>query len=179
VTVNGTYFYKEGHTNPISDLAELPDIPKDFILLYEAIIKTGSTGELKRLSNQIIDNTRQFLSAKKGIREKGEYNRNFKDLASWYQELIYTWRRVYNFCDEKDAFRGFRWGCFLQSELDIVREEFGLEEMDLMGVFNAADMTAYRNRAEELEKKIVSAIEGHGVVIDRYDSVEDFLKKNT
>ncbi len=177
-TVNQTYFYKEGHTSLIADLATMPDTPKNFIGLYEAIVKAGSSEELKKLCYEMIYNTRQFLSAKKGTREKGDYNRNFKDLASWYQELIYTWRRVYHFCDENDPVRGFSWGCFLQSELDIVREEFGLDEMDLMGVFKASNMAAYRKRAEELEKKIVSVIEEHGVAIDQYDSVEDFLKKN-
>ncbi|MBI2849989.1 MAG: hypothetical protein HYX80_02985 [Chloroflexi bacterium] len=170
---NGTYF-----TSLFDDLAAMPDIPKDFIRLYEAIVKAGSSEELKKLCYEMIYDTRQFLSAKRGTREKGDYNRNFKDLASWYQELIYTWRRVYHFCDENDPVRGFSWGCLLQSELDIVREEFGLDEMDLMGVFKAGDMTAYRKRAEELQKNIVSAIERHSVVIDAYDSVEDFLKKN-
>ncbi|MDO9332989.1 MAG: hypothetical protein Q7T57_00495 [Dehalococcoidales bacterium] len=176
-SANLTYF-KNGQTNQISDLLAMPGIPKDFTKLYEAIVKAGSSEELKKLCYEMIYNTRRFLSAKKVKSEKDNYNQNFKELASWYEELSYTWRRVYHWCDEKDAVRGFMWGCFLQSELDIVREEFGLSELDLLGAFDAHDLTAYRKQAETLEKQIVSAIEKHGVVIDAYDSIEDFLKKN-
>ena len=174
---NLTYF-RNGQTNQIPDLLAMKSIPKDFVRLYEAIVRARSSEELKKLCYEMISNTRQFLSAKKGKRENGNYNRNFEDLASWYQELRYTWRRVYHWCDKRDAVRAFMWGCFLQSELDIVREEFGISELDLLSAFNADDMTAYRKQAEILEKQIVSTIEKHGVVIDAYDSIDEFLKKN-
>lgn len=174
---NLTYF-KNGQTNQIPDLLAMESIPKDFIRLYEEIVKAGSSEELKKLCYEMIYNTRQFLSAKKGKNENGSCNRNFKELADWYQELCYTWRRVYHWCDENDAVRSFIWGCYLQYELDIVREEFGLGEFDLLGSFNADDMTAYRKQAEALEKQIVSVIEEHGVTIDAYASADDFLKKN-
>lgn len=175
---NLTYF-KNGQTNQIPDLLAMESIPNDFVSHYESIVKAGSINELKKLCYEMIYNTRQFLSAKKGKSENGSYNRNFKELANWYQELCYTWRRVYHWCDEKDVIRAFMWGCSLQYELDVVKEEFGLNELDLLGSFNADDMCAYRKQAEALEKQIVSVIEDHGVKLDAYASVEDFLAKNT
>jgi hypothetical protein len=174
---NLTYF-KNGQTNQISDLLAMESIPKDFIELYEAIVKADSNKELNELCYKMIYNTRQFLSLKKGRNEKENSSHNYKELASWYQELCYTWRRVYHWCDENDAARGFMWGCFLQYEIDVVKEEFDLCELDLLGSFNADDMSAYRKQAEVLEKQIVSVIEDHGVKLDAYASVEDFLDKN-
>jgi hypothetical protein len=174
---NLTYF-KHGYHNQITDLAAMKSIPKDFIRIYEAIVKSGSGTELKKLCYEMIYNTRQFLSIKKGQKEKSNFNHNYKDLANWYQELSYFWRELYYWCGQNDATKAFMRGCFLQSEIDIVREEFGLSEMDLMSAFNVDDMTVYQRRAETLEKQIISTIEKHGVAIDTYDSVEDFLKKN-
>ncbi|HEX9896252.1 MAG TPA: hypothetical protein VGA85_01140 [Dehalococcoidales bacterium] len=174
---NQTYF-KNAYVNQISDLSAMKSIPRDFVRLYEAIVKASSSEELKKLCYDMIYNTRQYLSSKKGKGKKGKFNQNFKDLAGWYHELSYAWREVYHWCDQDKAARAFMRGCYLQSELDIVREEFGLSEMDLMGAFNADDMKAYRKRAETLEKQIVSIIKEHGVTLDAYDTIDEFLKKN-
>jgi hypothetical protein len=174
---NLTYF-KHGHDNQLEDLSAMAGIPADFTRLYQAVVKAGSNEELKKLCYEIINNTRQYLSAKKGKREKASYNRNFKHLADWYQELSYAWREVYYWCDRKDAVRAFMRGSFLQCELDIIQAEFGLAEFDLLGAFRADDLTAYRKRAETLEKRMVSLITEQGVAIEAYDSVDDFLAKN-
>lgn len=174
---NQTYF-KNVYVNQISDLSAMKSIPKDFVHLYETIVKASSGEELKKLCYDIIYNTRQYLGSKKGKGEKVKSNQNFNDLANWYQELSYAWREVYHWCDQNNAVRAFMRGCYIQSELDIVREEFGLSEMDLLGAFNANDLKAYRKRAETLEKRIVATIEKHGVAIDTYDSIDEFLKKN-
>ncbi len=174
---NQTYF-KNGYMNHMPELLAMKSIPGDFIRLYEAIVKANTSDELKKLCHEMIYNTRQFLSSKKGNRKNMNYNQDYKELASWYEELSYAWREIYHWCDQNDAVKAFMRGCFLQSEIDIVREEFGLEELDLLSSFRADDMTAYRKRAEALEKQIVSTIEEHGVKIDMYDSIEGFLEKN-
>lgn len=175
---NQTYF-KNGQTNQISDLLAMKSIPKDFIGTYEAIVNADSVDELKKLCHKMIYNTRKFLNAKKPCTKNRNYNKNFKDLANWYQELSYTWRRIYYWCDQNGKVKSFMWGCFLQSELDIVKEEFGLDEMDLLGKFSSKDLTVFHNHTEQLEKYIVGKIEEQGVILDKYDSVEDFIKKNS
>lgn len=67
----------------------------------------------------------------------------------------------------------------MQRELDIVKEEFGLKEMDLCGRYSSENLSDLRKRAEELEKYIVEEIHNHGVALDEYNSIEDFLAKNS
>jgi hypothetical protein len=67
----------------------------------------------------------------------------------------------------------------LQQELNIVKEEFGLMEMDLLGVYDANDLYVFRKRAEKLEKYIASEINNHGVKLNEYKTVEDFLAANS
>lgn len=175
--VNHTFF-KNGQTNQIQDLKAMESVPNNFIIMYEAIVRAASKEEIKQLCYEMINSTRQFLSSKKEKGQNMNTNSNFQQLAGWYEELCYTWRRVYHWCDEKDVNRAYIWGCYLQYQLDIVKAEFGLEEMDLLGEFNADNLQAYRERAELLEKHIVSMIESKGAVINTYAAVEEFLQKN-
>ena len=48
--------------------------------------------------------------------------------------------------------------------------------MDLLGVFDSNDLTAFKKRAEELEQYIISEIESHGVKIKSYKDLNEFLE---
>lgn len=104
-----------------------------------------------------------------------------KELNELCYKMIYNTRQFLSMKKRKseDVISGFMWGCHVQYELDVVKEEFGLNELDLLGSFNADDMSAYRKQAEVLEKQIVSVIVDHRVELDAYTSVEDFLDKNS
>ena len=174
---NGTYF-RNGYMNAKQDLLEMQDIPENLLELQENIIKAGTTDEIKQLCHELISSARRYFARKKGESEKRWTDQNYADLAGWYQELSYAWREVYHWCGRDDPVNAFMRGCFLQSELDIVTEEFGLEEFDLLGSFSSDDLAAYRKQAEKLEKKIISVIEKNGVSIESYDTVKDFLNAN-
>jgi hypothetical protein len=175
--VNQTYF-QYGQEEQIPDLQKMKNLPRDFIGLYQDVVAARSAADLKKLCYEIITETRRFLIARKGQAAQTAHKRDFSALANWYQELCYTWRRVYHWCDQKDAVRSFIWGCFLQSELDVVAAEFGLGEMDLLGAFADDNLGAFQQRAEKLEQQIVSALIEHGVSLNAYDSVDTFLAQN-
>jgi hypothetical protein len=176
--VNQTYF-KYSQINQMAELSAMQEIPKNFIQYYTAIIHADSVNELKNLCYVMILSTRKFMSNRKPKDENVVYNEEFQNLADWYQELCYTWRRVYFYCHRRDAEKAFVWTCMLQRELDIVKEEFGLKEMDLCGKYSAENLMELRQCAEELEKYIVEEIHNHGVELNEYNSVEDFLAKNS
>jgi hypothetical protein len=173
---HGKYF-STSHQSHLADLKAMKSLPKDFVRLYGEVAHARIAEELKKLCYEMIYNTRQFLNAKKGS-AKSTPNPGFSGLADWYQELSYAWREIYHWCDRNEAEKAFVRGSFLQSELDIVGEEFGLGEMDLLGAFDAADLPAFRKRAESLEKQILAAIKKLGETVESYASLEDFLEKN-
>lgn len=175
---NQTYF-KYSQIDQMAELSSMNANPDNFLQCYKSIINADSVDELKKLSHEMISNTRRFLSSRKPENEIKEYNRDFRNLADWYQELCYTWRRIYWWCDKKDVQKAFVWGCGLQHELDIVKEEFGLEEMDLLSSFIAGDLTSFRRTAERLERYIVEEIGRHGVKLEKYDTIDDFLAMNS
>jgi hypothetical protein len=172
---HGKYF-STSHQSHLADLEAMKVLPKDFIRLYEEVVKANSAEELKKLCFEMIYNTRQFLNVKMGSNKAAPHA--VGGLADWYQELSYAWREIYHWCDRNEPEKAFVRGSFLQSELNIVGEEFGLGEMDLLGAFDADDLKAFRKRAETLEKQILAAIKKMGETVESYTSVEDFLKKN-
>lgn len=175
---NQTYF-KYSQIDQMAELSSMKEIPYNFLQYYKGIINADTVDELKKLSHEIILNTRRFLSSRKPENENKKYNTDFRNLADWYQELCYTWRRIYWWCDKKDTQKAFVWGCGLQHELDIVKEEFGLEEMDLLSSFIADDLASFRRTAERLEHYIIEEIGRHGVKLEKYATIDDFLAINS
>ncbi len=176
--INGTYFRKRLELETV-ELAQMKDTPENFITYVEAIVKAKSVEELRSFSHEIISTTRRFLAAHKQPREERQKIINYEDLADWYEEGSLTWRRIYYHCDTQNFERAFPDAISLQHELNIIEEEFGLKQMDLLGSFDTDDLSTFKQRAEELEQYIIFEIESHGVVLSKYDTLEQFLAKNS
>ncbi len=172
--LNGTY-WKAWHHGVLPALSQWKQLPEHFAEYYQAILSAKTTGELKSLSHLLIASARQFIAQHKPQTGNAEIKPNYQWLADWYQELRTTWNRLYYFCETKDSDAAFADACNLQNELSIISEEFALGEMDLLGCFDAADLSPLACRAAELEKAIIAAIEGQGIIIRRYDALDAFL----
>jgi hypothetical protein len=178
--INGTYFKQRLDLETV-ELAQMKEVPENFIPYIEEIVKAKSVEELKKLSHEIIRTSREFLTAHKQSKpaEAEAKTPDYKELAGWYEEGSLIWRRIYYHCDTQNYERAFPDAISLQHELNIIKEEFGLQEMDLLGSFDATNLSAFRQRAQELEQYIISEIENHGVILNKYDTLEQFLAKNS
>jgi hypothetical protein len=175
--VNRRYF-KHGRTNQIKELLSMNEVPVGFTDLYERIIRVKTPDEQKRLCHDIIVSSKRFVEQHDGDAARSISAPDFSELATWYHELSYTWRRINHWCDMNDPVNAYLWCCLLQSEVDKVGAEFGITDLDIFSAFDADNLVAFRKRAESVEQKIVATIEANGVTIESYPSVEEFLKKN-
>lgn len=176
VYLNGTFF--KSLIGQLPELLTLKAVPESFIEYYKAVINARNANELKSLAHLLISTTRRFIASRKTIVATAACNSNFSDLADWYQELSLTWRRIRYYCKTNNIDAAFGDARTLQNELLIVGEEFGLRKMDLLGCFDANNLSELVNRATEIEEYIVSEIENHGVKLKKYDTLDDFLSKN-
>lgn len=176
--INGTYFKQRLDLETV-ELAQMKEIPENFIAYFEAIVKAKSIDELKKLSYMIISTSRKFIARHKPLKVEEAISPVYENLAGWYEELSMAWRRLYYHCDTKNYKRAFPDAIYLQNELNIIKEEFGLREMDLIGSFDWENLNPLKCRAQELEHYIISEIENHGVKLNKYDTLEDFLEKNS
>ena len=170
-------FFKHGQTNQIQELSGMKKVPKDFIKLYREIVVEPCPDTQKRLCYEIINNTKEFFSQSKNSIRANRYS-DFSELANWYHELTYTWRRVYHWCGENDPINAYIWCCMLQSEVDEWGAKFGITNTDILSSYSPTDLEGFRKRAEKVELDFRSAIEKSGVKLDEYKTIEDFLSAN-
>ena len=171
--LNGTY-WKSWHWGVLAGMSEWKELPERFAEYYQAILSATTTGELKSLAHLLIASSRQFIARYKPERD-AKKTPNYKWLADWYQELRTTWNRLFYFCEANDSDAAFVDACNLQNELSIIAEEFGLDEMDLLGCFDVQSLEPLSKRAAELEQAIIKVVENQNIVIRKYDSLEAFL----
>jgi hypothetical protein len=170
-------FFEQGQTNQIMELEQMENIPDRFVELYKKIIAEPLPDAQKKLCRQIIMNTEDFLQ---GQNENAapQIDFDFTELAEWYQELIYTWRRVYFWCDENDFVNAYIWCCMLQNEVDQWGAKFGIEDKDILGWFDVNNLAGFSKRAKEVEQSFRNAIEKNGVKIEEYKTLTDFFATN-
>lgn len=176
--INETYFKQRLDLETV-ELSQMKEIPDNFITYFEEIVKTKSVEELKGLCYEIISTARKFIAEHKPSKAEELKTPIYKELAQWYEEESLIWRRIYYHCDTRNYKRAFPDALNLQHELNIIKEEFGLWEMDLIGSFDAMNLSGLKQRARELERYIISEIERHGVAINKYDTLEQFLARNS
>lgn len=176
--INGMYFRLRLDLET-AELAQMKEVPENFITYFEAIVEAESVEELKKFSHEIIQTARKFIAARKPPKAENKKMPDYEDLADWYEEGSLTWRRIYHHCDTQNYQRVFPDAINLQHELNIIKEEFGLREMDLLGCFDAASLSTFKQRAKELEQYVISEIENHGITLNKYDTLEQFLAKNS
>ncbi len=176
--INGTYF-KLPLDMEIKEASQLKVVPVNFIENYVSITEAISIEEINKICHMMILSIRNFVISYKRPVELSSEVKNYENLASWYQELSLTWRRIYLHCISSDYERVFLNAIFLQNELNIVKEEFNLKEMDLLGYFDINNLNIISDKSQELEQYIISVIESHGVTLNKYDTLEQFLVKNS
>jgi hypothetical protein len=175
--LNGTYLsidWQDGREAELSHFTELPD---EFIELYRRLRNADSIAEIREIAHTTLSAGRRFIEARKPEGEPS-FSGNYQNFADWYGEMRTTWNRIAISCKLDIEDTAFVDACFLQNELCVVSAEFGLPEMDLLGSFDASDLSKLNARAAEIEREVVGFIESHGAKIDRYDTVEDFLSAN-
>jgi hypothetical protein len=177
--INHTYF-AHGQTSQITELEKMEKLPLDFTGLYRAIVLSKFPEEQKKLCHRMLQNAKTFLDENDPSKAAatGKSKPDFSELAAWYQELSYTWQRVYYWCDAKDPVNAYIWACMLQDEAARMGSQYGITGTDMLGDFDAGNLPAFKQRAEAVEKQFTNAIAKSGVTLETYKDIEGFLQKN-
>lgn len=175
-TINGTYINRDyGYSERMEHIKVLPRIPANFLKNYEEILMAKEIETIFKAVHDLMEETREFFQQFTPVKKFRSYN--YDELAGWYEEARYTFRRIAYACKNNKFVECFNLGCYSQVEFDILTEEAGLDKMDLLGVYDAHDLSAFKKRAEDIENYILSEIKKHGVALKKYDNLEEFLKK--
>lgn len=172
-------YFKRGIVSQIELLSEMKHIPRNFVELYQKIVRIKSVDELKVLSHDMIAVTRDFFKAQNKWSKAETSVPDYTYLASWYQECSYYFRRLYYYCSNNMPEIAFHQSIGLQADLDYLSVDFHISDLDLLSSFDASDLADYAAHAKMIEQKIITAIEENGITIESYPTVDDFLQKNS
>lgn len=166
-------------TTPESSIYHCPkmtQVPDGFFTYAGKLLVTQDVEELREIVYKLINATRAFVLERKPAAVVAKKEIDYHGLADWYQELSLTWRRIRYFCRNGMTEKAYTDACYLQNELLYVAEEFDVEEMNLLDSFNADDLELLVLRADALEQEIRKILNEHGIVINEYASLDEFLR---
>lgn len=172
--LNQTYFRGIDH---IAELREFRMLPESFLPDYEKMLTAGNEQTLKEISFRMIQTVRDFFR-EKDIRKPIHNIVNIPDLAAWYQECSYYFRRLYAYCEQNNASLAFQQAYKLQPDLDDLMRDYQINGLDILSYFDAKNLAAFAKEARKAENRIVDTIHAHNIRIDSYNTVEDFLAQN-
>ena len=170
-----------GYGNLIEEVNAMELRPEEFVAWYQQMLGAKEVESIREICGKLIQCTRTLLAdkKKKWKQEPVKKEANYEDLAFWYQEARYTFRKIEYYAGVSDAALCYSLGCYLQIEFDAIRDEFLLSEMDLLSTFDADHLEHFQKRAEILETYLVDIIEENGVKLNSYESLEDFLQTHS
>jgi hypothetical protein len=67
----------------------------------------------------------------------------------------------------------------LQEEFFYIAQDYKVEELNLLDSFDKDNLSLLADRANQLEKIIKAILKDHGVKINSYSSVEEFLAERS
>ncbi|MDO5519085.1 MAG: hypothetical protein Q4G58_01195 [bacterium] len=175
-TYNGTYINgRFGKEQYVYEVIGMKEHPEDFEIRCNLVISGTTVQEVQNAVHGLIQSVRDFLLARIE-KTTEERNYNYEDLASWYYEARYSFRRFDYYAAQGDTFSSYELGCYLQIEFDELEKEFGLNRMDLLGVFDVHNLKGYKQKAEEIEEYILAVLKEHEVPVKIYPDLKHFLE---
>ena len=175
--LNGTYL-ENGYMDLLGDLHRMKEYPYKFEKTFLEMLSTKEIHVICEKVYKLIKMTRSFLKEKMPVIQKTNFEPDYNDLALWYQEMRYTFRRMKYYIEIASAEISYLLGCYMQIEFDAVREDFNLEKMDLMSAFDKEDLGVFAKRAEEIEAYLIKTLEENHANQNKYASFEEFIKEN-
>lgn len=112
------------------------------------------------------------------IKADGEKVCYYDELASWYYEARYTFRKIEYYCRMDDYMSAYELGCYIQQKFDCIQNKFGLEKMALLEEYKYDDLTAFAERAKEIERYILSIVKVKCTRLDIFSNLEEFIGRH-
>ena len=170
--MNHTYLHNS-QQDKLQELTAMPGKPEGLTDLMAQQIHLTTPADLKENCYQLIHLMRSFLEQKPTAAAESTYS--LSNLADWYKELSYTWRRVRYYAAQGDAQRVYEWASYLQLELNWVQDEFGISDLVVLDRFNADDLSAFAALCNEKEQYLLQLMKDGGVTVPFYACVDDFI----
>ncbi len=180
--------YNEDEKSRMYSCPEMKTVPEGFFTNAKKLLETDDVEVLRKTVFALLNATRSFILERKPVSSSASDSPDaratkdgpkvdYQGLANWYQELSLTWRRLRYFCQNNMVEKAYTDACYLQEEFLYITQEYKVQEFNLLDSFDQDKLSLLAERANSLEIIIQGILADHGVKINSYNSVEDFLAK--
>ena len=180
--------YNEDERSRMYSCPEMKSVPDGFFVNAQKLLETDDVEVLRKTVFALLKATRSFILEHKPVSSSAAASTgnsagsdvskiDYQGLADWYQELSLTWRRLRYFCQNNMVEQAYTDACYLQEEFLYIAQEYKVQEFNLLDSFDKDNLSLLAERADSLEIIIKGILTEHGVKINSYSSVEDFLAK--
>lgn len=173
--MNGTYL-QSGYRSLSMEMKRMQELPENFSIIYHRILLASNVNEIQKECHLLIKATNDFLSLRNPDAEIEQKEIFYNDLAEWYQEARYTFRRIAYYVETGSLEECFLAGCYLQSEFDDLQKKYNLKEMDLLSSLHYEKLEEFANQAKALESYLTDVIKENNADLKIYNRLEDFLQ---
>lgn len=171
---NGAYTTKDfGSEERLSQIKGFEQLPINFEKNYKLLTIKNDINSLNSVVYDLINETRNFFKTFKQENEIVKFD--YEQLARWYEEMREVFSNIEQACKNKKHIECFSWGCYLQIELDILSDEAGLKNIDILGEYNHEFLKDFEEVVKEAEDYIVEVIRRNGILLRKYSNIEEFL----
>jgi len=155
----------------------MKQVPDGFFENASRLLTENDPEKIKEVIYSLLKATRKFILEREPEKEpKVMDEANYKNFSDWYREMSLTWRRIRYFCDNDMKEPAFCDAQYLQEELLYITQEYHVEEMNLLDSYDYNNLSGLKERANDLEKRILEILAGHSAPENSYGSIEEFLK---
>ena len=180
--------YNEDEKSRMYSCPEMKKVPDGFFANAQKLLETDDVEILRKTVFALLKATRCFILEHKSVSSPAADSTgnsagsdvskiDYQGLADWYQELSLTWRRLRYFCQKKMVEEAYTNACYLQEEFLYIAQEYKIQEFNLLDSFDKDNLSLLAERADSLEIIIKGILAEHGVKINSYSTVEDFLAR--
>lgn len=155
---------------------DMTEVPDSFLGYARKLLYASDVKECKELAQKLIETTIGFLEQRNPIETSEETKMtDWSEFAGWYQEMSLTWNRIRYYCDNGMVEKAYVDATYLQGELLCIARDYGVVEYNLLDSYDPNRLELLRRRADRIESEIRDIISSHGVKIDEFDTLDEFL----
>lgn len=181
---NQTYFTR-GLKKQREDLEKMDRLPSRFLQRYDAVVRGQNPEEIKKDCLLLLWETAEFLGFDgepilpqvKRLPKPQPKAFNGAYLASWYEEGVSAFQKIYFAVETGNEFLAFIAAVCLEETLaEDLCQEFGWPEFDLMSTYHAKNLAALANRANEIQCHLLQLLEESNTPLRGYENIAAFLE---
>ncbi|MBW8351066.1 hypothetical protein K0H71_16695 [Bacillus sp. IITD106] len=166
-------FLHFGEKQLIKELSMLNRLPEGFNEVLREVVAAKDYEKIQIACSDLISCVDSFF---KTIKRENTSSKSMSHFSGLYEEISSHWNKIRYSCEKGDAFSVFLAATNLQSELDYVQEQTGIQNPDLkfIDLYDPDNLSSFVRAVNKAEEAFIRILKENNVPIVSFNSIGDF-----